>query len=429
MKQHGVVIGGGIGGLLAAYVLAEWFKRVTILERDHYPHDKNSSAPSARQGVPQSRCLHLLTAAGAAAFDELISGWREEVVALGATPFDASKDAALHVSAGWLPRTPSGIVTYACSRALIEDVLRRGLVRKPNVRLREGQNVMGLLNSESEGVAGVFVADRHRGSRETLVADLVVDASGAGSKLPRWIAPMTGDPKIQLTKRAIESGMAFVSRWFYLEPSVAPDWHCLSAARTIDVPERAALMLRAENDHWGVVLLAAAGVPLPVDDAAFLEFAGGLCDGELRKALAYATLASPIYSHGPASNRMMHYDRLGAWPEGLVALGDSVCMLDPYFGLGMTTAAQGALLLRLQLRQADGTISASAFQRELALLNLVPWQMATGCDADGRPLSRDLPLLRRLYAAAPSRPDVAHGLLAVQHMLRSPETLMELESA
>ena len=126
-------------------VLADRFRHVTILERDHYPPDTNSSVPRARLGVAQSRCPHLLTAAGAAAFDDLMPGWRKELVALGATPFDVSANAALRVSAGWLPRIPSGIVTYACSRALVEQVLRRGLVRKPNVRIREDQNVIGLL--------------------------------------------------------------------------------------------------------------------------------------------------------------------------------------------------------------------------------------------------------------------------------------------
>jgi 2-polyprenyl-6-methoxyphenol hydroxylase-like FAD-dependent oxidoreductase len=109
------IIGGGIGGLLAAHALANRFERVTILERDRYPHDESSVAPPARRGVPQSRCLHLLMAAGAAAFDELMPGWREEALALGAAPFDASADAPLKLSAGWLPRSPSGITTYACS--------------------------------------------------------------------------------------------------------------------------------------------------------------------------------------------------------------------------------------------------------------------------------------------------------------------------
>jgi 2-polyprenyl-6-methoxyphenol hydroxylase-like FAD-dependent oxidoreductase len=272
------------------------------------------------------------------------------------------------------------------------------------------------------------VANRNRGGQTTLFADLIVDASGAASKLSGWLTHLMEDKEPQL-ETVVESGMAFVSRWFQLEPRDAPDWHCLSAAPTIDVPDRGAVMLRAENGYWGVVLLAHSSASLPVDDVAFLEFTTSLCDGELRTALARATPASPIYHFGPISNRIVRHERLRTWPEGLVALGDSVCTLDPYFGLGMTAAARGAILLGRQLDQADGGVCTSAFQRELALLNTVPWQLATGCDIDGTPLSRNLDLFRRLYAAAPSRPEVAHALLAVQHMLRPVETLMELESA
>ena len=46
-------------------------------------------------------------AAGAAAIDALTPGWRSELVACGAVPFDVSADAALHLQSGWMPRVPS----------------------------------------------------------------------------------------------------------------------------------------------------------------------------------------------------------------------------------------------------------------------------------------------------------------------------------
>jgi flavin-dependent dehydrogenase len=157
----------------------------------------------------------------------------------------------------------------------------------------------------------------------------------------------------------------------------------------------------------------------------FLDFVAGLGDRELRTALDRARPVSPIHRYGPTSNRMMHYDRLAAWPAGLVAVGDSVCMLDPYFGLGMTAAARGAVLLRTYLK-SGGEILGLEFQKELASLNAEPWRLATGRDPDGRLLARDVTYLGRLYEAAPSSPEVAHALLAVQHLLRPAETLKEL---
>jgi 2-polyprenyl-6-methoxyphenol hydroxylase-like FAD-dependent oxidoreductase len=425
MNGHAAIIGGGIAGLLAAHALASRFERVTILERYRYPPDTSSPAPPARRGVPQSRCLHLLMAAGAAAFDELMPGWREELVALGARPFDACADAAVRFSAGRLPRTASGITTYACSRALLENVLRRGLARTSTIHVREGQKVVGLLSSSlGKRVTGVHIAERHTAGEATLLADLVVDASGAGSRLPRWIARLPRATGSRVKSTVVKSGMQYVSRWFHIEPRDAPDWHCLSVAPAVDAALRSGMMLRAEENRWGVVLLAPGDEPLPSDDMAFLEFTAGLGDGELRHALARAKPVSPIHHYGPTSNRMMHYDRLAAWPAGLVAIGDSVCMLDPYFGLGMTAAARGAVLLGTYLDRKGGeAVPGMEFQKELASLNAAAWRLATGRDSDGRLLPRDSTHVGRLYEAAPSSPEIAHALLAVQHLLRPAESL------
>ncbi|MES0490777.1 MAG: hypothetical protein ABUK01_12335 [Leptospirales bacterium] len=36
-NKHAIVIGGSIGGFLAARVLSEHFEKVTILEKDNFP--------------------------------------------------------------------------------------------------------------------------------------------------------------------------------------------------------------------------------------------------------------------------------------------------------------------------------------------------------------------------------------------------------
>jgi 2-polyprenyl-6-methoxyphenol hydroxylase-like FAD-dependent oxidoreductase len=426
MNQHGVVIGGGIGGLLAAHAIATRFERVTVLERYRYCDDSMTSAPTSRRGVPQSRCLHLLMAAGAAAFDELRPGWREEAVARGAVPFDASADAAIHVPTGWLPRTPSGIRTIACSRDLLEAVLRRGLDAHARVKVREDQQVVALLGTRRR-VTGVRTVSADGSVAAAVEADLVVDASGRCSMLPGWIDCLPHGRRLPVEETIVESGTRYVSRWFRLEPNDAPDWHCLSVAPAVGTRFRAAMMLRAEHNRWGVVLLVAPGDASPADDEAFLGFTDGLGQGRLRTVLDRGRPVGPIEHYGHAGNRLRHYDRLPDWPTGLVALGDSVCALDPYFGLGMTVAARGAILLREHLdRQGSRIVSGFKFQQQLAAMHARPWRLATGINPDGSPVARDEDRLGRLYEAAPQRSDVAHALLAVQHLLRPAETLLEL---
>jgi 2-polyprenyl-6-methoxyphenol hydroxylase-like FAD-dependent oxidoreductase len=425
MNGHGLVIGGGIGGLLAGHALTGRFERVTVLERDCYPEIASSPAPVARRGVPQSRCLHLLMAAGAVAFDSLVPGWRDELVALGAVPFDISADAAIRFPAGWLPRTPSGITAYACSRALLEDLLCRRLARHAGVHVREGVRVLGL-SGGAERVTGVRVAGPDDSGDLTVKADLVVDATGRGSLLPDWLAQLHSGSTQLVEETIVDSGTQYVSRWFHLDPEDAPEWQCLSIAPAVEQPFRSAMMLRAERDRWGVVLLAATGEPLPADDTAFLDFAGNLADGKLREVLARARPLSAIQHYGLAANRIRHYDRWAAWPSGLAALGDSVCALDPYFGLGMTVAGRGAALLRAYVEENSVAGSGLEFQKRLATLHSKAWQLATGCDVDGEPLPRNEPDFSRLYEIAPKNAEIAHALLAVQHLLRPVETLMDL---
>jgi 2-polyprenyl-6-methoxyphenol hydroxylase-like FAD-dependent oxidoreductase len=305
------------------------------------------------------------------------------------------------------------------------------LARKSNVRIEEGQKVLGLFGHPSDqGVAGVRVANPQGVGETTLVADLVIDASGTGSALAHWIDELRNGGGSPVPKTLIDSNMIYVSRWFHLDQKDAPDWCCLSAARTKEAPSRAAIMLRAEEDRWGVALLALDSTELPSDDAEFLDFTADLCDGELHNVLSRAAPVSPIHHYGRCSNRMLHYDRLGVWPEGLVAIGDAVCALNPYFGLGMTAAARGALLLGMHLDQNSGEMaSAHAFQKELASLNAAPWQIATLRDPDGQPLSNDRALMRQLYEAAPMSSKITHALLSVQHMVLPVDALTEVWSA
>jgi 2-polyprenyl-6-methoxyphenol hydroxylase-like FAD-dependent oxidoreductase len=421
-----LIVGGGVAGLLAAHALAGRFERVTIVERDHYP-DPNDLALIPRRGVPQSRCVHLLMAAGAAAFEELLPGWNEQMGAHGVGPFDASADSLLHLSTGRLPRSESSIAGYVCSRTLLESVLRRSLAKKTTVQLREGQKVVGLLtHALDRRVIGVRTIGRQAVGEVELLADLIVDASGTSSRLPRWIERLVKGDGSTLEMTVINCRMQYASRWFTIRSDDAPDWRCLSIAPTESSGGRAAMMLRAEDNRWGVVLLSPGGHSLPAEDDAFLNFTTNLGNGELREALAFARPLSPIHRYAPTANRMTHFHLLPAWPEGVVAIGDAVCTLDPYFGLGMTLAARGAALLRNCLDQQGEAFSASNFQKRLAELNLPPWRLATGREYNGQPLSGSV-LLPSLYDQAPARLEIAHAVLAVQHLLRPAEALKELE--
>ncbi len=409
---HAVIVGGGIAGLLTAHAIARHFERVTILERFSHIAESRSRAPPARRGIPQSRCIHLLMASGAAAFDELVPGWQEELLAYGSYPFDACADAVVRFPAGPLPRKPSGIIAYSCSRALFEQAIYHRLPGR--VHLRANQKVVGLLTDPRDArISGVHTVNRSTGDSTNLAADLVIDASGEGSAILRWI-----DRLSQVKKSVVDRSVRYVSRWFEMGGADVPDWHCCSIAPGIGTGFCSVMMLRAEQNRWAVVLLAPVGKALPRDDRSFAQFIADLDDRELQRAFSRAKPLSSILRYPPTSNCMKHFDLLPEWPQGLVAVGDSVCTLDPYFGLGMTLAARGAVLLRKCLYHRANSLSTLDFQKQLAKQNAEPWRLATGRELDGRPLAERARLCD-LYDLAPTTSNAARALLAVQHLLPS----------
>jgi len=76
LRDHAVVLGASMGGLLAARVLADFYDRVTVVERDNLPAD-----PVNRRGVPQGRLIHVIQSRGTQILDELFPGFLNELAA------------------------------------------------------------------------------------------------------------------------------------------------------------------------------------------------------------------------------------------------------------------------------------------------------------------------------------------------------------
>src|SRR6201987_1572083 len=93
LGERAVVLGASLGGLLAARVLADFYRTVTVVERDELPDDAVN-----RRGVPQGRHVHALLPRGARILDELFPGILSELVASGAPVWDDADMSKLYVS-------------------------------------------------------------------------------------------------------------------------------------------------------------------------------------------------------------------------------------------------------------------------------------------------------------------------------------------
>ena len=177
-NHHAVVLGASMAGLTAARVLADAYQRVTVLDRDTFP-----VAGGHRRGVPQSRHAHALLASGRAALEELFGGLTDELVAAGAPVGDLQADIRMYNEGLRLRQAPAGLTVLVVSRPLLEDRIRDRVRALGNVRLVDGCTVTGLAATpDGHGVGGVRVLRGDGPGEELVRADLVVDATGRGSR-------------------------------------------------------------------------------------------------------------------------------------------------------------------------------------------------------------------------------------------------------
>ncbi len=147
LGSHAIIIGGSIAGLLSARVLADSFAEVTIVETDKLPEQ-----PDARKGVPQSVQPHVLFTRGYRILEELFPGIGTELSAAGALRIDWAREFHLFNRRGWSANaaSPSDIVSFTCSRPLLEWAIRRRLSDFSKVRFVEQHRVIGLICDSSQ---------------------------------------------------------------------------------------------------------------------------------------------------------------------------------------------------------------------------------------------------------------------------------------
>jgi flavin-dependent dehydrogenase len=433
--RRAIVIGGSIAGLLAARVLADHFAEVLLIERDRFPGD-----PASRKGVPQARHLHQVLIRGKLILEQLFPGLDAELLLHGAQAADFVADTKwFNPIFGRGPCFDSELRVTTCSRDLLEWLVRRRVANYAAVTFLEAHDVVGLLASEDQArVIGVRTRARADAAVEQVqVADLVVDASGRDSRAPEWLNEL-GYPAPQET--IVNSFLGYASRYYERPRDLQTDWKLLWVLNDPPATTRIGAVFPIEGARWVVTLFGAAHDYPPNDEAGFLAFARSLADPTIYQVISAATPASPIYAYRRTESCLRHYERLPTRPEGFVALGDAVCGFNPFYGQGMTTAANAALVLDRCLRRQrrrGGTVDLSGFawrfSRRLAQANAIPWLMATSADSlypttEGGRRTAVLRLmhwyLNRMLVISSHNPAVYLRFLKVMHMLVSPATLL-----
>lgn len=375
---HAVVVGGSITGLLAARVLSHHFATVTVIERDHFP-----TGPEWRKGTPQARHVHVLLKQGERILDRYFPDLLADLRVAGADRVDMAGETRWFHFGGWKARFDSGMDMSCQSRGFLEWKIRSHLERQHNVRILEGHDVTGF-QRVGQRLVGVRISARGEDATDReLSADLVVDASGRGTRTPQWLEQL-GFTAPPVTEVGVDVGYA--SR-FYRRPRRPPtDWKVLLIYPK-PLGTRLGVIIPVEGDRWMVTLVGWFGDHPAADEAGFSEFMQSLPVPDLYLAIRDAEPASPIAVHKFPSNLRRHYERVRTMPEGLIVIGDALCSFNPIYGQGMTTGSMAAVTLDEHLaaqrrRHGAGDLTgfSSRFQRQLARVIGSAWLLTTSED-------------------------------------------------
>lgn len=428
---HAVVIGASVSGLLAARVLADFYGRVTVLDRDVLP-----TGPEPRKGVPQGQQIHVLLVGGANAIESLFPGFFTDLVRHGSVPVDFSTPEAAWFQHGvWKQRAVRRIVVHSQTRPFLEWHLRSHVAALPNVTFRQTCAATRLALSEDRSRAtGVFARNVGEGTATTdeamVPADLVVDASGRNTSTPKWLEE-SGYGKPDETTVGIKMG--YSTRFYESPASSPPPWKALAVYAKAPVSTKSGVIFRVEGNRWIVTLMGALGDYPPTDDAGFVEFARQLDNPAVHEWLRQATPLTAAVPYRYPSHLRRHYGKLSRFPKGLLVLGDALCSFNPIYGQGMTAGALEALALQESLRSCQSCperLSPLFFRLADEAVH-GSWATATGADFLHPRTEGERPwdigfrnwYLERLLAATGRDAEVTTAFYEVLHSLRKPGVL------
>ena len=209
-----------------------------------------------------------------------------------------------------------------------------------------------------------------------LPADLVVDATGRGSKAPQWLqnAGLAAPAEERVGMK-----LAYTTRLFRRQSSdMGGDFATVIPPNPID--KRGGVMLAQEGGRWTVTLIGNFGQIAPEDLDGFIAYAHSLPAPYIYDVVSRAEPLGEAYSARMPFSVRRRYERLKRFPEGLLVVGDAICSFNPIYGQGMTVAAFEGRALNQALREGNNATLAQRFFARASAVVESPWTIAVGND-------------------------------------------------
>lgn len=340
--SHAVVLGAGVAGLLAARVLSDSHRVVTVVERDALPNGAEQ-----RRGVPQGRHLHNFLPRGMQVLGELFPGLLDELAAAGAVVDDGDDLSRTYVRVAGYELNPPGrladpesLAAYQASRPFLEFHLRRRVAALANVTILDGHDVVEPVVA-GRAVVGVRIVNRGNGAASVIRAGLVIEATGRAGRAAHALERHGfGTP----TEERIPSVGGYSSQLLHIPSGRVPE---RMAFVNQGSSKPGVLLVAYENDTWMLAVYRPTeegGAPTELGQ--MTPIAEQLLPTSLATAVRGATSVGELSVARTTAATWRHYDEMPNLPAGFVVLGDALCHLNPMYGQGMTMAALHVLALR-----------------------------------------------------------------------------------
>jgi len=357
--------------------------------------------------------------------EELLPGFTRRVVSAGGLTGDILGNCRWYLNGRMLRQTDTGLAALSASRPLLEAAIRERVCALPNVTVLDGHAIAGLCASDrGDRITGATVMGG-AGSRR-LSADLVVDATGRGSRTPRWLAELGYVPP---PVERVVIDLSYSTCLFEAPDGLLGEDLLVVTAR-FPGQQRSSVMQRLEGGRLLITLAGVLGERPPDTLDGFADYAGTLATSDTYEVVrAVKPIGSPVPFRYPAYGRR-RYERLSRLPVGLLVAGDAVCNFNPVYGQGMSVAAMNALAVRDELRHG-GEPDPYRYFTAVARTLEAPWRLAVGPDlalgATGTALA-DSPLtpeyVGRLQLAATEDPTLAAAFVRVTSLIDPPSALL-----
>ncbi|MET0702038.1 MAG: oxidoreductase [Mycobacterium sp.] len=363
-----IIIGASIAGLCAARVLSAHYRQVTLFDRDELP-----DTPTQRAAVPQGRHVHMLMARGAAEFESLFPGLLADMVAAGVPILENRPDCIHFGAAGHVLGTDHSLrdefTAYVPSRPHLEWQIRERVRAIPNVEIRQEAVAEPLFCPAEERVTGVLLDARDEDS--AVLADLVVDATGRGTRLPMWLEQWGFDRPPEET---VDVGIGYASQQVRIPAGLIQE-KVVVAGASRDQPLGLG-MLYYEDGNWNVTTFGIAKVEPPQSFPEMCALADQVLPPHVSAALRAGEPIGDLSFHRYPVSRWRRYDKLNRFPAGIIPFGDSVVSFNPTFGQGMTMSSIQADNLRGVLASGDPDL-AGRLAKATAKTTLPVWLMTS----------------------------------------------------